>query len=191
MVRKRVTTPSLPPIRKVTSGGSSDSTMAPTSQNQLTTIAPHHSRGSAHTYLTRPIVEAAMLRLTVSCGAPSPVLGMSRLAPHDASAVTIISQAKWIGSPPPLAAMPATMVPSRMARKVPPSTNAFPVVSSERARWSGRMPYLIGPNSEAMVPNMNTATNRRVSEWKAKPATAIAATAISASLSRCATRALS
>src|SRR5207344_2006310 len=92
MVRNRVTTPSLPPIRKVTSGGSSDSTMAPTSQNQLTTIAPHHSRGSAHTYLTRPIVEAAMLRLTVSCGAPSPVLGMSRLAPHDASAVTIISQ---------------------------------------------------------------------------------------------------
>ena len=29
-----------------TSGGSSDSTTAPTSQNQLVTSAPHHSRGS-------------------------------------------------------------------------------------------------------------------------------------------------
>ena len=53
MARKSVTTPSVPPIRLFTSGGSSDSTMAPTSQNQLTTIAPHHSRGSARTYLTQ------------------------------------------------------------------------------------------------------------------------------------------
>jgi hypothetical protein len=116
---------------------------------------------------------------------------MSRLAPQAASAVTIISQAKWIGSPPPLAAMPATIVPSRMARKVPPSTSALPVVNSARLRWSGRIPYLMGPNSDAMVPNRNTAKNKRINESKAKPATAIAATAISASLSRCAITALS
>ena len=35
----------------VTSGGNSDSTSAPTSQNQLDTMAPHHNRGSARMYL--------------------------------------------------------------------------------------------------------------------------------------------
>ena len=116
---------------------------------------------------------------------------MNRLATQQASADTIISQAKWMGSPPFFAASPATMVPSRMARKVPPSTSALPDGSSARARWSGRIPYLIGPNSEAITPNKNTATKSRMSEWKAKPATASAATPISANFRRCATNALS
>ena len=58
---------------------SSDSTSAPTSQNQLTTMAPHHSRGSARSSLMRSQVEARMLRLITRLGAPSPVGGISRL----------------------------------------------------------------------------------------------------------------
>ena len=53
------------------------------------------------------------------------------------------------------------------------------------------MPYLIGPNSEASVPNMNTARNNKLSEWNAKPATPTTAAPISVSLMRCATQALS
>src|SRR5271167_1270177 len=164
IVRKTVTTPSEPPRRYVTSGGNSDITSAPTSQNQLDTNEPHHSRDSARTYLISRPVEAKMLRSIVRWGAPSPVGGMKRLAIQDAADDTIISQAKWIGSPPSFAASPATMVPSRMARKVPPSTSALPAVNSVGLRWSGRMPYLIGPNSEAIVPYMPTAMNNSVIE---------------------------
>src|SRR5271165_5799250 len=53
IVRKTVTTASLPPRRYVTSGGNNYITSAPTSQNQLDTRDPHHSRGSARTYLMR------------------------------------------------------------------------------------------------------------------------------------------
>ena len=53
MVRKIVMTSSVPPMSTVTSGGNNDRTSAPTSQNQLTTIAPHHSRGSARNCLIR------------------------------------------------------------------------------------------------------------------------------------------
>ena len=38
------------------------------SQNQLTTITPHHSRGSARSSLMRSQVEARMLRLIASVG---------------------------------------------------------------------------------------------------------------------------
>ena len=44
--RNAVTTSSVPPSTVFTSGGSSDITTAPTSQNQLVTSAPHHSRRS-------------------------------------------------------------------------------------------------------------------------------------------------
>ena len=164
MVRNSVTTCSLPPILKETSGGSKERTSAPTSQNQLATIAPHHSRGSARTSLMSDPVEARMLPLMRRSGAASGVWGMNRLEHQLASAVNIISQAKWIGLLLPLAAMPATMVPSRMARKVPASISALPEGSSRRFKRSGRMPYLIGPNSEASVPNMNTARNSKLSE---------------------------
>src|SRR5271169_2273846 len=53
------------------------------------------------------------------------------------------------------------------------------------------MPYLIGPNSAPMRPKRNSATNSNGSEVSWKPATAIAAAAISASVSRRATSALS
>ena len=118
--------------------GSIDRTTAPTSQNQLATRAPHHSRRSARTYLIRLIVEAAMLGLILRFGAPSPVRGMNRLAIQQAVAVTSISQAKWMGSPPSPAANPATMVPIRMAMNVPPSTSALPLVSSSRFKMIGQ-----------------------------------------------------
>ncbi len=79
-----------------------------------------------------------MLRLMARSGAPSPVFGISRLESQLASAVKIISQAKWIGLLLPLAAMPATMVPSRMARKVPASISALPDGSSRRAEKVGQ-----------------------------------------------------
>src|SRR5271170_641209 len=53
------------------------------------------------------------------------------------------------------------------------------------------MPYLIGPNSAPIRPNENSAANKSGSEFVWKPATAIAATPISASFSRRATSALS
>ena len=63
------------------------------------------------------------------------------------------------------------MVPSRIAMKVAPSTSALPAGSSSRFRWSGRMPYLIGPNSAAITPNRNSATNRTGIECSQKPTT--------------------
>ena len=97
MVRKMVTTPSLPPMLKVASGGNSESTSAPTSQNQLDTIAPHHKRGSPRIYLMSAQVEAKTLPvfLTTSVRRALPVGGMNRLAiQHATDSVTIISQAK-------------------------------------------------------------------------------------------------
>ena len=44
--RHSVTTPSLPPTISLTSAGNSDSTTAPTSQNQDTITMPSHSRCS-------------------------------------------------------------------------------------------------------------------------------------------------
>ena len=77
---------SLPPISVLISGGNSDSTTMPTSQNQLVTMAPHHSRGSARRWRIIAAVEAAILIETFSCGAPSPVGGINRLASQQASA---------------------------------------------------------------------------------------------------------
>ena len=149
IARQAVTTSSSPPSTFLTSGGISESATAPTSQNQLVTSAPHQQprilaqelqavRGSRRGCSSAPRDRAP----------PVPVRGMSRLEPQHSSENTIISVANWTGSPPSLAARPPTMVPSRMAMKVAPSTSALPAGSSERARWSGRMPYLIGPNSE-------------------------------------------
>src|SRR5580704_5762365 len=94
MVRNSVTTCSPPPKVNDTSGGNSDSTSAPTSQNQLATMAPHHSRGSARTCLISDPVEAKIFGLMCRPGAPSVVFGMSTLESQLASEVKIISQAK-------------------------------------------------------------------------------------------------
>ena len=86
---------------------------------------------------------------------------------------------------------PPTMVPPRMAAKVAASIQALARGSSLRSRWSGRMPYLIGPNSAEMTPNMNSAAISSGIEESAMPATATAAVTISTSFSLRATAALS
>ena len=100
-----------------------------------------------------------MLAEIFRSGAPEPTFGMSRLEPQHSSANTSIRPANDAGSPPPFAAMPPTMVPSRIARKVAPSTSALAAGSSDLSSRSGRMPYLIGPNCEPITPKANSATN--------------------------------
>ena len=87
---------SLPPINVLISGGSSDSTTMPTSQNQLVTIAPHHSRASARRCRIIATVEVAILAETLSCGAPSPVGGINRPAVQQANANPITSKTKTL-----------------------------------------------------------------------------------------------
>ena len=158
---------SSPPIKTLIKGGSSDSTTMPASQNQLVTMAPHHSRASARRWRSIAAVEAAMLAVTFRCGAPSPLGGISSAATQQASEKPITSGAKAKGPPPLRAAMPPTMVPSRIATKVAPSTSALPAGNCARSRWSGRMPYLIGPNSDANTPKPNSAVNRMGSDSRA------------------------
>src|ERR1041385_638764 len=64
-----VTTFSLPPTMFLTSGGSSDSTTAPISQNQLVTSAPHHSRRSLRRCRISSVVERTMLVEVTRAGA--------------------------------------------------------------------------------------------------------------------------
>ncbi len=70
-----------------------------------------------------------MMRL----GAASPVRGISSAETQHSNANTITMIEKAAGLPPPLAAMPPTIVPSRMAMKVAPSTSALPAGNSRRA----------------------------------------------------------
>ena len=138
IARHAVTTSSLPPNAPFTSGGISESATAPTSQNQLVTRAPHHRRGSSRRKLSSPTVEGARCAARRKSGAPAPVGGMSRLAPQHRSENTIIRTRNGRDRRRPWRQCPPTMVPSRMAMKVAPSTSALPAGSSERARWSGQ-----------------------------------------------------
>ena len=95
------------------------------------------------------------------------------------------------GCLPSVAASPPTMVPSRIAMKVAPSISALPEGNSSFFRWSGRMPYLTGPNRVALTPNMNRVANITGSECSQKPTTPTPATPISTSFTQRATTALS
>ena len=125
-----MTTSSLAPSTDLTIGGISESTTAPTSQNQLTTSEPHHSRGSRRSSPSSEPVERAMFGSTRNSGAPWPVRGIKRLAPQQKNENTTIIVPKIAGWVPSLAARPPTMVPSRIAMKVAPSTSALPAGSS-------------------------------------------------------------
>ena len=118
----------------LTEGGNSDSTITPASQNQLVTSAPHHSRSSLRRSLISSQVEVAIFQLMMRLGAPSPVRGISSAETQHSRAKTITIAEKAAGLPPPLAAMPPTMVPSRIAMKVAPSTSALPAGNSRRSR---------------------------------------------------------
>src|SRR5258707_2292204 len=170
-------TGSSPPRAFLTSGASSVVMTTPTSQNQLTTRPPHHSRRSRLRSRNKAQVDRAMLKSITRSGAASPVRGMNSAEIQEANANAIIRPAKAAGLPF-LDAKPAMIVPVRMAMKVAPSTSALPRGNSASARWSGRMPYLIGPNRAAMTPTKNRAANRSAGESYRKPAIAMAATAI-------------
>ena len=75
--------------------------------------------------------------------------------------------------------------------KVAPSIKALPAGSSDFCRWSGRMPYLIGPNRVEMIPNKASATKSTGAEAYVKPATATRTASISVSFRRRAIIALS
>ncbi len=75
-----------------------------------------------------------MLGSTRRSGAPEPVRGISRLEPQHNSANTMISAPNIAGWLPSLAASPPTIVPSRIAMKVAPSTSALPAGSSSGFR---------------------------------------------------------
>ena len=62
-----------------TTGGNSDSTTMPTSQNQLVTSAPHHSRESLRRCWISAQVEAAMFLLMIEIGRAFAGRGMSKL----------------------------------------------------------------------------------------------------------------
>jgi len=117
----------------LTSGVISESATAPTSR---TSSSPRRPKGGADP--RAGIQEAAGggkdVLLHYRSGAACPVRGMSKLEAQHSSENRIISVANFVGSPPSLAARPPTMVPSRMAMKVAPSTSAFPGGSSERSR---------------------------------------------------------
>ncbi len=113
-----------------------------------------------------------MLAAILSRGAPSPVGGINSAAIQQANENPITNAAKPAISPPPRAARPPTMVPVRIATKVAPSTSALPAGNSARGRWSGRMPYLIGPNKAAITPKPASAQNSTATDCCAKPITA-------------------
>jgi hypothetical protein len=155
--RQVVTTASLPPTMSLTRAGSSDSATKPTSQNHDTMCAPPHSRRSV--FNSRASVDTQGLRLITRSGAAGPEEGMLRANSQDETASARITHTTSSGLLAWETAMPPAIVPMRMARKVAPSTSALPAGSSAVASFSGRMPYLTGPNSDATIPNRPSATN--------------------------------
>ena len=191
MARQSVATSSTPPSTFLTSGGNRTIATPPTAQNQQVTIAPHQIRASSRNCFTRSTVEIRIFGRMTRLGAASPVGGMNRLESQHDSENAMISNMKKVGSLLSLTASPPTIVPSRIAMKVAPSTSALPAGSSDRSRWSGRMPYLIGPNSAAITPNRNSATKSVITAsvscpivCSQKPKTARNATPISTNFSR-------
>src|SRR5882757_7419631 len=83
IARHIVTTPSVPPMTPLTSAGSSDSTTAPTSQNQDTITMPSHSSGSAYSVFKRRTVEVQGLAVMARSGADGFVIGIRAANAHD------------------------------------------------------------------------------------------------------------
>ena len=119
-------------LRTIT--GSSDRTTTPTSQNQLTMSEPRHIRVSTQRSRSRLSVERATLGSTFRFGAPSPVAGIIRAESQHSTAKAITRTPNRVPEPPIAEAVPAAMVPSRIARNVAASTRALPAGSSSRRR---------------------------------------------------------
>src|ERR1700722_9743229 len=131
VARQSVTTPSVPPTPSLITAGRSDSTTAPTSQNQDTITMPSHSRRSAHKVFNSLIVEVQGLRVIGRSGADGTVAGIREAnAQHSTDRPTTASEIQPICDEPETNRPPA-MVPIRIAMKVPRSTSALPIASSE------------------------------------------------------------
>ena len=189
--RHIVTTPSLPPTSVLMRAGSSDSTTKPTSQNHDMICAPPHMRASDLSSRSSAIVDTHGLAVMTRPGAAGPAVGISWANDHEATASARMMPTTISALPAVATAMPPAMVPIRIARNVAPSTRALPAGSSAVCSFSGRMPYLTGPNRAATTPNRPSATNRIGTECRKKPVAASAATGISHSRMRWATKALS
>ena len=80
--------------------------------------------------------------------------------------------------------IPAPMVPARIARKVPISTNPLPPTNSSSCKCCGRIEYFTGPNNAECVPMANNASNI-IHRWLSmNPAAPTSMIAISPSLIR-------
>jgi hypothetical protein len=190
-VRHKVTTPSLPPMPSLTSAGSSDRATEPTSQNHDTMWPPLHRRASPFSSRSSATVEVHGLAVMARPGAAGPATGMVRARAQEATASATMMPATSSGVPALFTATPPAMVPARMARNVAPSTSALPAGSSAVLSFSGRMPYLTGPNRAATTPKSASVTNRIATECRKKPVAARPAIGISASLMAEAMEALS
>src|SRR5438093_698330 len=95
--------------------------------------------------------------------------GTPRLAsqPAPARASTV---AETVASPPIFTSAPPSIVPSRMAAKVPICTRALPPTSSSAWRCCGRMLYLTGPKTAECVPMRKTTPSSRGTLWRWRPA---------------------
>src|SRR5438034_856608 len=95
--------------------------------------------------------------------------GTPRLAsqPAPARASTV---AETVASPPIFTSAPPSIVPSRMAAKVPICTRALPPTSSSAWRCCGRMLYLTGPKTAECVPIRKTTPSSRGTLWRWRPA---------------------
>jgi hypothetical protein len=125
-----VTTPSVPPTPSLITAGNSDSTTAPTSQNQDTITMPSHSRGSPYNIFSSRTVEVQGLRVIGRSGAEGTVAGMRDAnAQHSTERPTTASEIHPTCVDPETNRPPA-MVPIRIAMNVAPSTSALPIANS-------------------------------------------------------------
>ena len=121
-------------------------------------------------------------QLSRSVGSVAGASGMAWLTrqPRPASTTTATATASGPSGLMPIST-PPTIVPTRIAPKVPDSTSALPPTNSRLSSACGRMPYLSGPKSVDCNPirKRQTKSSARLPVTKAKAATAMTATSSS------------
>ena len=171
--------------------GSSVSSVAPTTQNQLRPRMQSQTGRLARATRSSRAVSVAGFQPMRRSGAALGACGMNR-ALTTPPAANRRPRAETIAGPwsMPNSALPA-MVPARMPRKVPASISPLPDTSSASARWTGRIAYFSGPKNVACTPRPNNTANSRGVLASQKPRAAAAMSATSASLTQRIVRAFS
>ena len=165
--------------------------VAPTRKNQeMPRIDRKTSRRPA-AWRRMAAVSEARFQLIFRPGASAGAAGIFRLASQPATATVTTAPATSIEPPSAAISSAPAMVPARIARKVPASSQAFPASSSPSERCCGRMPYLSGPKKVDCVPMRNSTAMRKGTWPRTRPATARPMIAISATLTARISRALS